>query len=240
MEVEILQQHPQYEVYKSSGSYGRRLGWGKRPVLLLIDVCVAYWKAGSPLDLTHNPSGAASPKSMQRLVAAARRGGTPVVWAQVRYTHPQMQDSGVQGKKSKTLTAWQDGDTRGLDAWMPGLEAQPEDTVVLKRNPSAFFGTTSATELHLLGADSMVLCGVSTSGCVRATAADALCAGYKALVCISLRVNRRATDSDQVVPSACGDRSDVIQQQALFDIDNHFGDVVSEEEAMEKLSEGWL
>jgi nicotinamidase-related amidase len=93
-----------------------------------------------------------------------------------------MQDAGVQGKKSKTIQAWQDGDTRGLDAWMPGLEAATEDLVVLKRNPSAFFGTSLATDLHLLNADCIVLCGVSTSGCVRATAADALCAGYKTMV----------------------------------------------------------
>ena len=176
--------HPQFATYNDNGSYGKKLGWGSRPVLLLIDVCVAYWKKGSPLDLMHNPEGASSPESMKKLVAAARKGGVPVVWAQVRYNHPQMHDSGVQGMKSRTIQAWQDGDTRGLDAWMPGLEAQADDLVILKRNPSAFFGTSLATELHLLNADCIVLCGVSTSGCVRATAADALCAGYKTMVCL--------------------------------------------------------
>lgn len=174
--------HPQFATYHESGIYGEKLGWGSRPVLLLIDVCTAYWKDGSPLDLSHNSEGAASPESMKRLVGAAREGGVPVIWAQVRYNHPRMQDAGVQGKKSKTIQAWQDGDTRGLDAWMPGLEAAKEDLVVLKRNPSAFFGTSLATDLHLLNTDSIVLCGVSTSGCVRATAADALCAGYRTMV----------------------------------------------------------
>lgn len=174
--------HPQYASYHANGFHGKKLGWGSRPVLLLIDVCTAYWTKGSPLDLSHNPEGAASPDSMRKLVAAAREGDTPVIWAQVRYNHPRMQDGGVQGKKSKTLHAWQDGDERGLDAWMPGLEAEPEDLVVLKRNPSAFFGTSLATDLHLLNADCIVLCGVSTSGCVRATAADSLCAGYKTMV----------------------------------------------------------
>jgi nicotinamidase-related amidase len=183
METLPISQHPQHSQYQASGCYGKKLGWGFKPVLLLIDVCQAYWKAGSPLDLSHNPEGAASPESMKKLVAAARSGGVPVIWAQVRYNHPQMQDSGIQGKKSKTIQAWQDGDTRGLDAWMPGLEAEPEDLVILKRNPSAFFGTSLATDLHLLNADCIVLCGVSTSGCVRATAADALCAGYKTMVC---------------------------------------------------------
>lgn len=174
--------HPQFAHYQGSGYYGEKLGWGSRPVLLLIDVCRAYWKCGSPLDLSHNPEGATSPESMKRLVAAARKGYVPIIWAQVRYNHARMQDAGVQGKKSKTIQAWQDGDTRGLDAWIPGLEAAEEDLVVLKRNPSAFFGTSLASDLRLLNADCIVLCGVSTSGCVRATAADALCSGYRTMV----------------------------------------------------------
>jgi nicotinamidase-related amidase len=174
--------HPQFAPYHAKGIYGEKLGWGSRPILLLIDVCAAYWTNGSPLDLSHDPEGAASPESMKRLVAAARRGGVPIIWAQVRYNHARMQDAGVQGKKSKTIQAWQAGDTRGLDAWMPGLEAAAEDLVILKRNPSAFFGTSLTTQLHLLNANCIVLCGVSTSGCVRATAADALCAGYRTMV----------------------------------------------------------
>jgi len=173
--------HPQYLDYETVG-FGRRMGWGSRPALLLVDVCRAYWTQGSPLDLSHNPEGAASPESMRRLVAAARVGEVPVVWAQVRYNHPEMKDAGVQGKKTKTILAWQDGDNRGLDATLPGLEPGPEDLVVLKRNPSAFFGTTLATDLHLLNVDTLVICGVSTSGCVRATALDAMCHGFRPMV----------------------------------------------------------
>ncbi|KAJ9628272.1 hypothetical protein H2204_009389 [Knufia peltigerae] len=203
--------------------YGKPLGWGSRPALLLIDVCVAYWKQGSPLDLSHNAEGAASPDSMRRLVAAARKGGVPVVWAQVRYNHPEMRDGGVQAKKTKTILAWQDGDTRGLDALLPGLEPGPEDTVILKRNPSAFFGTTLATELQLLNVDTLVIGGVSTSGCVRASAMDAMCYGFRPMV----------------VGSACGDRSPLIQQHNLLDIQSYMGDVVDEAEAVKRMSTGW-
>jgi nicotinamidase-related amidase len=167
----------------------KRLGWGSRPALLLIDVCAAYWTPGSPLDLSGNPAGAASPDSMRRLLRAARSSSSskkvPVVWAQVRYNHPQMLDGAVQAQKTKTILAWQDGDVRGLDAPLEGLvpdQQQEGDTLVLKRNPSAFFGTTLATELHLLGVDTLVICGVSTSGCVRATAQDAMCFGYRTMV----------------------------------------------------------
>jgi nicotinamidase-related amidase len=174
--------HPQYHDYQEAG-FGKRLGWGARPALLLVDVCAAYWKQGSPLDLSHNPEGAASPDSMRRLLAAARAGGIPVIWAQVRYNHPQMKDGGVQAKKTKTILAWQDGDTRGLDAFLPGLVPDTErDTVVLKRNPSALFGTDLATQLRLLNVDTLAICGVSTSGCVRATAQDAMCHGFRPMV----------------------------------------------------------
>jgi len=98
-----------------------------------------------------------------------------------------MLDGGVQAKKTKTILAWQDGDTRGLDALMLGLEPQPEDVLVLKRNPSAFFGTTLSTELRLLNVDTLVICGVSTSGCVRATAMDAVCNGFRPMVCPGYR-----------------------------------------------------
>ncbi|KAH8890563.1 N-carbamoylsarcosine amidase [Thozetella sp. PMI_491] len=216
-----VQAHPQYEGLGAAG-LGERLGWGSHVALLVIDVCAAYWKAGSPLDLSHNPEAAASPDSMRRLVAAARGSGVPVLWAQVRYNHPEMKDGGVQAKKMKTILAWQDGDTRGLDALLPGLEPAADDIVVLKRNPSAFFGTTLATDMHLLGVDTIAICGVSTSGCVRATAMDAMCHGFRPMV----------------VHEACGDRSPLIQQQNLFDIDAMIGDVVSEEEAVSELRAG--
>lgn len=182
-----LQDHPQYQSSHAAG-FGNRLGWGTRPALLLIDVCVAYFQAGSPLDITHNPSGAASASSMRRLLAAARASGVPVIWAQVRYNHPTLRDGGVQARKTKTIQAWQDGDTRGLDALVDGLEPAPAETVVLKRNPSAFFGTTLGTELRMLGVDTLAVCGVSTSGCVRATAMDAMCNGFRPMVSSGLGV----------------------------------------------------
>ncbi|CAK7223811.1 hypothetical protein SCUCBS95973_005308 [Sporothrix curviconia] len=205
-----LDSHPRHAAYHDAG-FGERIGWGRHPALLLIDVCAAYWKPGSPLDLSHNPEGRASVDAMSRLVVAARTARLPVVWAQVRYNHPTLLDGAVQAKKTKTIQAWQDGDTRGLDA--PPLQhtelltPAPSDTVVLKRNPSAFFGTALATQLQLLGIDTVVVCGVSTSGCV--------------------------------VREACGDRSPLIQQQNLFDMDASFSDVVSEAEAVEKLLQGW-
>lgn len=176
-----IRAHPQHEAYRAAG-FGNRLGWGSRSALLVIDVCSAYWTDGSPLDLSHNPEGVASPVAMRGLVKAARAGGVPVLWAQVRYIHPDMIDGPIQDKKLDVIRVWQDGDTRGLDSLLPGLKPADNETVIQKKNPSAFFGTPLATELNLLGIDTLVLCGVSTSGCVRATALDAMCYGYRPMV----------------------------------------------------------
>lgn len=179
-----LEHPPMTPTYQPPESCNR-LGWGSRPALLIIDVCRAYWSPASPLDLLPNAEAAASPDSMRRLVAAARAGKIPVIWAQVRYNKGKMIDGGMQYKKSEGLSIWQDGDTRGMDAWLPGLEAAPNDTIIFKKNPSAFFGTTLSTELQLMHVDTLVLCGVSTSGCVRATTVDAMCHGFRPMVSLT-------------------------------------------------------
>ncbi|TVY24262.1 Maleamate amidohydrolase [Lachnellula hyalina] len=217
-----LEYPPMAPSYQSAHS-NSKLGWGSRPALMLIDVCRAYWSDASPLNLLGNPEAAASPDSMRRLLSAARASNTPVLWAQVKYNKGSMLDGGMQYKKSAGCNIWQEGDTRGMDAWLPGLEAAAEDSVVYKKNPSAFFATTLSAELQMLGVDTLVLCGVSTSGCVRATALDAVCHGFRPMV----------------VGSASGDRSPAIQNATLRDLDANYADVVSEEEAISKLLAGW-
>lgn len=78
--------------------------------------------------------------------------------------------------------------------------------------------------LHLMNVDTLVICGVSTSGCVRATALDAMCYNYRPMV----------------VGTACGDRSVAIHEANIFDMNAKFADVVGEEEAVEHLSKGWI
>jgi len=91
--------------------------------------------------------------------------------------------------------------------------------VIVKKGASAFFGTNLSAILASLGVDSVVLCGATTSGCVRATAVDLLQHGYPALV-----------------PRECvGDRAAPPHEANLFDIQAKYADVVSLEEALERL-----
>jgi len=180
--------HQDAASYAASG-YGRRMGWGSRPALVLIDMCKAYWTPGSPLDLSANPDAVSVPASASRLVAAAREGGVPIAWTAVEYTTPDMADAGLFWLKAKTLEVWQVGSglhQQGLADWVDeGLTPVEGDVLVKKKYPSGFFGTTLATELTCRNVDTVVLCGVSTSGCVRATTLDAMQSGFRPMVSLT-------------------------------------------------------
>ena len=170
-----------YQKTSSASGFGNRIGWGKRPALLLIDVCTAYWTSGSPLDISSNPAAVESLDVMRRLLTTARGAKIPVLWTQVRYKKG-MTDAGLFHKKAKQLDVWEEGDTRGYDASMPELEPRDGEEVVLKKHASAFFGTELTSTLNLMNVDTLVMCGVSTSGCIRATALDALSYNYRPMV----------------------------------------------------------
>lgn len=149
---------------------------------MIVDVCKAYWTPGSPLDISSNPAAFLAPDSIRRLVAAARAGKVPVIWIQSRYLSPGMKDAGLFVKKARMLNVWQEGDQRGLDGYVEGLVPERGDTIVHKKFESAFFGTTLVSELQGLKTDTLVICGVSTSGGVRATTLDAMQNGYRPMV----------------------------------------------------------
>lgn len=206
--------------FERSG-FANRMGWGARPVLLMIDICKAYWTPGSPLDLTAHAPSAAAPDDMRKLLAAARSASTPVIWTTVEYH--DLRDAGLFWHKAKNLDAWLVGDARGYGDWLEGLRPEGNELLLRKKYPSAFFGTTLATDLAVLGADTLVICGVSTSGCVRAATLDAMQHGFRPMV----------------VGSACGDRSEAIHQGNLFDMNAKYADVVDVGEAVAHLANKW-
>ncbi|KAK7466879.1 hypothetical protein VKT23_003942 [Stygiomarasmius scandens] len=214
--------HTSIDDYNKAG-FSNIMGWGSKPALIIIDVCKAYWTEGSPLDISSNPSGTAAPDSMRRLLRAARQGNVPVIWTEVQYTHPELLDAGLFYKKAKALSVWQKGDERRLYEPLEGLKPGSSDVVIIKQYASAFFGTSLASTLNAMNVDTLVICGVSTSGCVRATTLDAMQYGFRPMV----------------VGSACGDRSPEIHNSNMFDMNAKYADAVSEEDAMQRLSAGW-
>jgi len=200
--------------YRAAGFSGR-LGWGSRPALVVVDVCMAYLDPDSPLYAGVEDAVAAA----ARLVDAARAGGVPVVFTRVEY-EPGGADGGLFYAKVPALASFDRGNP--LADWPASPRPRDGEVVVTKQYASAFFATSLASTLHAMGVDTVVLCGLSTSGCVRASALDALQHGFRPMV----------------VAEACGDRAVGPHEAALFDLGAKYADVVGEQEAVGALSTG--
>jgi maleamate amidohydrolase len=194
-------------------AFSGRVGWGVSPALVVVDLVRAYTEPGGPFALPDPGPAVAATKA---LVDAARAGGRLVVWTVVRYA-ADLTDGGLFVRKVPALAAFADG--------APGdwgdltLAPEPGEPVVVKQYASAFFGTSLAATLTAAGVDTVVVTGVSTSGCVRATAMDALNSGFR----------------PQVVRQACADRTPALHENNLTDLDAKYADVVDLEEALTHL-----
>ncbi len=198
--------------YAAAG-FGGTLQPGSSPALIVVDVCMAYLDPDSPLYAGVEDELAAN----VRLVALAHEAGVPVIFTTVKY-QPGGADGGVFFRKVPSLTAFEEGSP--LRAFPAELQPGPDDLVVDKQYPSAFFGTSLASTLHARGVDTVLVTGYSTSGCVRATTLDALCHGFVPFV----------------VRDACGDRDAAVQEANLFDLQAKYAEVVDMERAAELLA----
>jgi maleamate amidohydrolase len=196
----------------AAAGFGGSVGWGRAPAVLVIDLARAYFTPGSDL---HLGSGACL-ESAARVVTAARAAGLPVVHTRVAYA-PGGVDGGLFFRKVRGLRHFVDGDPLGEP--MPEVAPLPGELVVTKQYASGFFGTSLASTLTVLGVDTTVLVGVSTSGCVRATALDALQSGFRPVV----------------VREAVGDRDPGPHEANLFDLQAKYADVLSEDEVVARL-----
>lgn len=198
-----LSDHSDHDSYVKSGFAGK-VGWGNKPALLLVDVCNAYWSKDSPLDTSENPASAAALGSIENLVAAAREGGVPLIWTRVEYTEPDMSDAGIFYSKAPLLRVFLKGNESGLEGWVSGLEPREDELIVAKRYPSAFFATDLSTRLQLKGVDTLVICGVSTSGCVRASTLDAMCLGYRPIVGLGVSTSESSSPACRLLMTLAG------------------------------------
>ena len=194
-------------------AFSGRVGWGTSPALVVIDLVRAYTEPEGPFGL---PDPAPAVTATRDLVAAARAAGRPVVWTVVRYA-AGLEDGGLFVRKVPALACFAEGAPGGWGEL--ALSPEPGEPVLVKQYASAFFGTSLAPTLHAAGVDTVVLAGVSTSGCVRATAMDALNSGFR----------------PQVVRDACADRTPALHDSNLADLDAKYADVTDLAEALAHL-----
>ncbi len=202
--------------YEQAG-FGGKLRFGRRPALLLIDIVMAYLDPQS-----HLYAGAEGVLDANvRLAQAFRACGAMVVFTRVTYQADGL-DGGLFFRKVPALRAFLPDSP--FAAFPDSLRPTASEIVVDKQYPSAFFGTSLASTLHASAIDTVVIGGFSTSGCVRATALDALQNGFAPFV----------------VSDACGERDRRPHEANLFDIKAKIGEVVLEADIQVKLREAQL
>ena len=183
--------------------FSDRTGFGSRPAILVIDMCRGITEPGKMyIDMdAHIPCIAA-------ILDAARRVGAPVIFTTVAY-HADLSDAGMFGKKARLVQDFLYGSPLvDIDPRLPVLES---DHLMVKKFPSAFYGTNLQSMLTGVGVDTTVVVGNSTSGCIRATVCDSVSGGFRT-----------------VVPEDCvADRAQLSHSVNLFDMDAKYADVVS-------------
>jgi nicotinamidase-related amidase len=199
------------EIYARAG-LGQAFRLGERPAVLVIDFNCGFTDPECPLGADLTPQIEAT----RRLLDAARDKGLPVVFTTIGF-EPSGKDGGLWPEKVPALRVLEVG-----GRWVeidPRLGRRDDETIVLKKGASGFFGTNLASILVSQGVDTVVLCGATTSGCVRATAIDLLQYGWPG-----------------IVPRDCvGDRAQAPHEANLFDIQAKYADVVSLDDALEYL-----
>ena len=196
------------QVY-AAARLGQSVTLGSRPAILVVDFSCGFTDPECTLgaDMTEPV------EATKRLLDVARAKGLPVVFTTIGY-EASLKDGGLWLQKVPAL-----GDLQIGGRWVeidPRLEPREDEAIVLKKGASGFFGTNLASILISQQVDSVVLCGATTSGCIRATAIDLLQYGYPT-----------------IVPRECvADRAQAPHDANLFDINAKYADVVSVEEAL--------
>tara|TARA_Y100000590_G_C15738433_1_gene1019382 strand:- start:3991 stop:4629 length:639 start_codon:yes stop_codon:yes gene_type:complete len=198
--------------YDNAG-YNKQLGFGKNPALILIDFVQAYFDSSSPLYASVDEAL----DSALRILEKARESKLKIIYTNVVYDK-DLFNGGMFVKKVPALEMMQEGGNMGK--WPRGIDPQPSELVISKQYPSAFFGTTLSSTLAAAAIDTLIITGLTTSGCIRATCIDTISYGFRPII----------------VRDACGDRDDSPHEANLFDMNAKYADVVNENEVIEYIN----
>lgn len=196
------------EIYDRAG-FGHPIVRGSRPALVVVDFSRGFTEP-------EFPTGADMTLEVERtalLAAKFREMGRPVFLTVIAY-QAHLRDSGAWLSKFPGARGLVEGTPAvALD---PRLGVSPSDVVITKKGPSAFFGTNLAALLAAETTDTVVVCGATTSGCVRASVVDSVQYGFQTLV----------------VGDCVADRAAGPHEANLFDMAAKYADVVDHREAL--------
>jgi maleamate amidohydrolase len=197
------------------GVWDGRLGFGKKSAVIVIDLLQGYTTEGSAL---YAPGVVDCVKEMPDFLDLAREKGVPIIHTRVLYTAPNYEDGGIWIKKAPVLKDLVEGNPYA--EFCPEVVPKPGEPIIVKQYASAFFGTSLIATLNGLGVDTLIITGCTTSGCIRATAVDAVQHGIRPIC----------------VRECIGDRHEGPHEANLFDINAKYGDVITKQEAIEYLN----
>jgi nicotinamidase-related amidase len=211
--VQIVTSGKEDEEFFRQRGFGIKIGFGERPALIIIDMLKGFTDPTMPLGANLDTQI----EAQKPLLKVAHERDIPVIFSTVMYEEAEAKDAGLWGIKMKgSLTLTAGSEAVKVD---PRLGMQPKDILLVKKYASCFFGTDLVPRLNSRGVDTLLITGCTTSGCVRATAVDAVQNGFRPMV----------------VREAVGDRSVAAHEQSLFDLNAKYADVVSLDETLQYL-----
>ena len=196
-------QHSTRADYERKG-FAARSGYGRSPALLIVDFINGFTDPSTPL----GGDFAWQINATRQLQDAFRRARLPIFYTTIAYDE-DLRDAGVFVKKVPSLAILQKGSP--LTEVDKRIAPLPGEKVIEKKYASSFFGTNLDMELRLLGVDTVIMAGCTTSGCIRASAIDAFSYGFRV-----------------AVPEDCvGDVEEGPHHDNLRDIGRRYGDIVT-------------
>jgi len=197
-----------------ANAYANKIGFGKRPALIMVDFVQAYFDPSC--ELYANVESELTSALLVRDAARASAVDVPIIFTNLVYSATP-NNGGRFFEKVLPLRNFVEGSSMG--SWASGINPKDDELIISKQYPSAFFGTSLASMLTAKGVDTLIITGLTTSGCVRATCVDCISYGFIPIV----------------VREACGDRHESPHNGSLFDMNAKYGDVVGQNEAIEYL-----
>lgn len=205
------------QVYEKA-RFGRRQPYGRRPALMIVDVTYSFigtrpvevLQAVEEFRTSCGQSGWDALPHIRRCLDAARAAGIVVVFTRGDPEYKAFcggSTKGSSGEEARRLASEEIPDE---------IAPRGGELVLRKTKASAFFGTPLSTYLHGLGVDTLLVCGTSTSGCVRATVVDAFSHGYRVFL----------------VEEGCFDRANLSHRVSLYEMNAKYADVITLEEAL--------
>lgn len=198
--------------YFEKSGFGNRQGFGETPALIVVDMTEEF--TSDEYDLGRSDTGNAAIDAISSLLEVSRDVGLPIYYTKPDGDHPAKYQ-GVWAEKKFSSPP----ETRPGNDIAPALAPRDDEVVIEKGKPSAFFGTHLADMLRYEGVDTVIVTGMVTSGCIRATVVDACSHNFKATVPIE----------------AVADRSTLSHEVNLFEMDLKYGDVTPVETVIERL-----